>query len=57
MKKNAGTIDRGARVVAGILMLVLLPEPWKYVGAVPILTGALGFCPLYTLLGINTCKR
>jgi hypothetical protein len=28
---------------------------WGYIGVVPLLTGAAGFCPLYTLLGINTC--
>ncbi len=28
---------------------------WGYIGIVPLVTGALGICPLYTLLGINTC--
>jgi hypothetical protein len=28
---------------------------WGYVGVVPLLTGLLGWCGLYTLLGLNTC--
>lgn len=66
MKKNMGTTDRIARlllatvfvllftlqVVTGVLGLVLL-----LVGIVFALTSVVGFCPLYTLLGINTCRR
>ncbi|MCM2324629.1 MAG: DUF2892 domain-containing protein, partial [Oligoflexia bacterium] len=34
------------------------PEtPWGYVGLVPLLTGAFGYCPLYPLIGVRTCKR
>ena len=59
MKKNEGGLDRGLRVVGGLAVLSLAfvgPQtPWGYVGAIPILTGLLGWCPLYTLLGINTC--
>lgn len=57
MTKNEGNIDRVLRLAAGGLLLFLLPDPWRFIGLVPILTGAIGFCPLYTLLGINTCKR
>ncbi|MCB0355506.1 MAG: DUF2892 domain-containing protein [Bdellovibrionales bacterium] len=59
MKKNEGNIDRILRVIAGLGILSLAfigPQtPWGFIGIVPILTGALGWCPLYTLLGINTC--
>ncbi len=59
MKANAGNIDRIARVVMGLGLLSIAfigpKTPWGYVGLVPLLTGAIGFCPLYTLLGINTC--
>jgi hypothetical protein len=30
---------------------------WGYVGVVPLLTGLMGWCPPYALLGFNTCKR
>lgn len=62
MKKNAGTADRAVRVVAGLVILSLyfVVEPayrwWALVGLVPLLTGLLGWCPAYTLLGIRTCK-
>ncbi|GAB4015166.1 MAG: DUF2892 domain-containing protein [Bdellovibrio sp.] len=59
MKKNEGTIDRAARVVVGLGLLSIAfvgPQtPWGYVGVVPLLTGLMGWCPLYTVLGINTC--
>lgn len=59
MKINEGSIDRLLRVVAGVALIGLAAfgkvGPWGYIGVVPLLTGAVGFCPLYTLLGINTC--
>ena len=60
MEKNEGNIDRTIRIIAGVVLLSLVfvgPQtPWGLIGIVPILTGALGWCPLYTLLGINTCS-
>lgn len=59
MKTNAGTIDRVLRVVVGLGVLSLAfigPQtPLGYIGLVPLATGLIGWCPLYTLLGINTC--
>lgn len=59
MKKNEGTLDRALRVVAGLALIGLAVTerigPWGYVGVVPLITGAIGMCPLYTMLGINTC--
>ncbi|MEO8806926.1 MAG: DUF2892 domain-containing protein [Burkholderiaceae bacterium] len=59
MKMNEGTVDRALRVVAGLLLIGLAAShvvgPWGYVGIVPLLTGAVGMCPLYSILGINTC--
>lgn len=56
---NEGTIDRAVRIVLGlgILSLAFLGPrtPWAYVGIIPLATGLLGFCPLYRVLGINTC--
>ncbi|ANP45069.1 YgaP family membrane protein [Candidatus Viadribacter manganicus] len=59
MKANEGGLDRMLRVVVGIGLLSLTvvgPQtPWGYVGLVPLLTGLVGFCPLYAVLGFNTC--
>jgi hypothetical protein len=59
MKTNEGTLDRGLRMSAGVALIGMAAAGvvgmWGYIGVVPLLTGAAGFCPLYTLLGINTC--
>jgi hypothetical protein len=55
---NEHTIDRTIRVLLGITLL-LLPlsggSAWGYLGIVPLVTGLVGSCPVYTLLGISTC--
>ena len=57
--KNEGTIDRALRVVVGLAVLSLVfvgPQTaWGWVGVVPLVTGLVGNCPLYSILGINTC--
>lgn len=59
MKPNEGTLDRTLRIAVGILLLALTYSGtigiWGWIGVVPLLTGVLGWCPLYTVLGINTC--
>ncbi len=59
MKINEGTIDRSVRVIAGVVLIGLAYTgtvgPWGYVGIIPLVTGAVGMCPLYSLLGISTC--
>ena len=59
MKTNEGSLDRGLRIAAGLALIGLAATGvvglWGYIGVVPLLTGAAGFCPLYTVLGINTC--
>lgn len=59
MKLNEGTVDRVLRVLVGIAILSLAfigpKTPWAYLGIVPLLTGVIGFCPLYAILGVNTC--
>ena len=59
--RNEGTIDRVLRVIVGLGLLALVfvgPQtPWGWIGVVPLLTGLVGFCPAYTLLGIRTCSR
>ncbi len=57
---NESSIDRAVRVVLGIVLLSLVvvgPRTlWGLIGLVPLLTGSVGFCPLYRLLGISTCQ-
>lgn len=59
MKLNVGGLDRILRIVVGLLLVVLAASGkigwWGWLGLVPLLTGALRFCPLYSLLGLNTC--
>ena len=59
MKANEGSIDRALRVIAGLVLIALVfvgPQtPWGWVGVVPLLTGLMGWCPLYAILGLNTC--
>lgn len=59
MKTNEGTIDRALRVIAGLVLIALAATGtigvWGWIGIVPIATGLIGWCPAYTLLGINTC--
>jgi len=60
MTRNAGTVDRIIRVVLGLVLLSLVffgPQtPWGWIGLVPLVTGLIGNCPLYTLFGFNTCS-
>ena len=59
MKLNVGGIDRILRIVVGLALVawaLLLGGPvWAWIGIVPLGTGLIGFCPLYPLLGMNTC--
>ena len=59
MQANVGSLDRALRVIVGLALLSLVfvgPQTlWGLVGIVPLLTAAVGFCPAYTLLGLNTC--
>lgn len=59
MKCNEGGIDRGLRVVAGLVLIGLTLTGtigvWGWIGVLPLLTGIFGFCPAYALFGMNTC--
>lgn len=56
---NIGNIDRVIRVIAGLGLISLVfvgPQTlWGWLGLLPLATAAIGFCPPYALLGINTC--
>ncbi|NJN45213.1 MAG: DUF2892 domain-containing protein [Candidatus Competibacteraceae bacterium] len=60
MQKNSGTLDRSLRVIAGLALIALTITdtvgPWGWIGVVPLVTGLVGWCPAYRLLGIKTCK-
>jgi hypothetical protein len=60
MKLNVGGLDRILRVVAGLAVIGVAAThtvgAWGYIGVVLVLTGAVGFCPAYPLLGLNTCS-
>jgi len=56
---NEGTVDRVLRVVIGVALLSLTflgpKSAWGYLGIIPLVTGLVGFCPLYRMIGITTC--
>ena len=59
MKSNVGGIDRILRIVLGLVLIGLAATGtvgvWGWIGIIPLVTAAFGFCPLYTALGFNTC--
>jgi len=58
MKLNVGGIDRVLRIAAGLGLVgwAAMGGPvWAWIGVVPLATGAVGFCPVYPLLGLSTC--
>lgn len=61
MKCNIGGIDRVLRVITGLALIALAATGtiglWGWIGVVPLLTGVVGYCPIYALLGKNTCGR
>lgn len=58
-KTNVGGIDRVLRIIIGLALIGLTLAGtigvWGWIGVVPLLTGALSTCPLYSVLGFNTC--
>lgn len=59
MKNNVGGTDRMLRVIAGVVILALgvyYGSWWGLIGLVPLLTGLTRSCPLYTMIGVNTCN-
>jgi hypothetical protein len=61
MTTNVGGIDRILRIVVGIAVLALFfvlegnARYWALVGLVPLFTGLFSTCPLYSIIGVNTC--
>ena len=56
---NVGSVDRVLRVLVGIALLAIVfvgPQtPWGWIGLVPLITGLVGVCPAYRLVGLRTC--
>jgi hypothetical protein len=65
-EKNVGTIDRVVRIILGIVLIAIfalnmVTVPWSYlvalIGLIALVTGAVGTCGLYSLLGMNTLEK
>lgn len=60
MTPNVGGIDRVLRIIIGLVLLALVfvgpKTAWGWIGIVPLATGLLGWCPPYSIFGINTCS-
>lgn len=58
---NEHLVERIIRVILGLFGLSLVfvgpKSPLGYFGLLPLLTGLVGSCPLYTLIGVSTCSR
>ena len=60
MKANVGGIDKWLRILLGLALIAWAATggpAWAWIGVVPLATGVFNFCPLYRLMGINTCRR
>ncbi len=59
MTVNEGVPDRALRIIVGMVLIALVYTDkigmWGWIGVVPLVTGAVGVCPLYRILGISTC--
>lgn len=59
MKANVGGIDKVLRIVVGLILITLAATGmvgiWGWIGAIPLVTGLVGWCPFYPLLGMSTC--
>ena len=60
MNINEGGIDRGLRIIVGLVLIGLTLADkiglWGWIGVVPLVTGVVGWCPAYFLFGFKTCK-
>ncbi|MCE2829179.1 MAG: DUF2892 domain-containing protein [Sphingomonadales bacterium] len=58
---NIGNADRIARIILGVVLIALVfvgpKTAWGWIGLVPLLTGLVRWCPLYRLIGVNTCGK
>ena len=61
MKLNIGSMEKVIRIVGGIVLIALAYTEtlgmWAYIGVIPLVTGLMGWCPIWSLLKINTRKE
>ncbi len=61
MEKNVGNLDKTLRIIIGLVLISLVfvgPQtPWGWIGIVPLATALVGWCPLYRIIGVSTCKK
>lgn len=61
MEKNIGSLDKIIRILVGLVLISLVfigPQTlWGWLGVPVILIALFGWCPLYKVLGISTCKQ
>lgn len=59
MKMNVGMLDKVLRIIAGVVLIGLSLMGtigiWGWIGIIPLVTGIMGWCPLYSIFGMNTC--
>ena len=60
MKCNVGNGDRALRIIVGLALIVMAYAGtigvWGWIGVIPLMTGIIKFCPMYSILGVRTCK-
>ena len=65
MITNVGVADRFVRIAVGLALMCwalgyipnATPSVWGWIGAIPFLSGVFGYCPVYSLFGVDTCKH
>jgi hypothetical protein len=60
MTRDEGGLDRSIRVIVGLAPIALTLKgqigAWCWIGALPVITGLIGWCPAYSLIGLKTCR-
>ncbi|HXH73231.1 MAG TPA: DUF2892 domain-containing protein [Mariprofundaceae bacterium] len=61
MCKNVGSLDAVLRIIVGMALIMMALShvftPWTWIGVVPLATALLGYCPLYSVIGMNTAEK
>ena len=60
-KPDVGGIDRSLRIAVGLLLIAFVfvgpKTSWGWLGLIPLVTGLVATCPVYSLIGLNSCPR
>lgn len=60
MKANVGGVDRILRIIVGLVLIALVfvgpKTAWGWLGLIPLVTALVGYCPLYSVIGVKTCR-